>query len=115
MGGDPVVFLIVLAFVMVTLLFFWGTFFRPLYRPRSGIVARIFSCMYCCTAVVGSWVVGCFFSAVCCAVLRTAVVQGGWVGGSVRGGVMGSWGFFFSIFPPRYTGPALAYSGVQVI
>ena len=102
--GDPVVFYItavVFAFFIVTLscYFFWVLLFvRYIYRPRSGIVPRIFCCMLllidyccstefcCCTIIIVHtlWVhgVGCFFPAVCCAVLkldqvlRTAVVVG---------------------------------------
>ena len=100
------------------LLFFLGTSVCPPYRLRSGIVPRI----YCCIAVVllsyivGSWVVGCFFSAVCCVLyyfcyttVRTAVAyEGGWVDrfiGFVHGFVDYLPFFFFFFSPPAIPAP----------
>ena len=83
--------------------------------------------MYCCTHMVGSWVVGgsafllCTVLYCCTTYCCTAALQGGWMDRFVRGCVLrgcvhGFVGCFFTfLFVPRYTGPALAQFGVPLV
>ena len=80
------------------LLFFGALFLARYALPCSGIVPRFSAVLllyYYRTHMVGSWVVGCFFSAACCAVLLLYGVLllycccTGWLGGPVRGCVHG--------------------------